>query len=96
LLEKPLTNFDCLTPEHKFGKYVRIVLFEAVFLRETSRFPAVSLRTFALALGALAAAQDPNNADTHYTAWMRLFAQTQAFSMLFPTPQAMAALARHL
>lgn len=96
LLEKTLTNFDCLTPEHKFGKYVRIALFEAVFLRETSRFPAVSLGTFALALGALAAAQDSNNADTHFTAWMRLFAQTQAFSMLFPTPQAMAALARHL
>lgn len=96
LLTKPLTNFDALKPSHKFGQYVRIALFEAVFLRETSRFPAVSLGTFAMALGALAAAQDVAHADTHFTAWMRLFAQTQAFSMLFPTPQAMAALARHL
>ncbi|MBO4349348.1 MAG: YkgJ family cysteine cluster protein [Proteobacteria bacterium] len=96
LLEKPITHFDGLEPDSRFGKYLRFSLFEAVFLRETSRFPAVSLGTFALALGGLAAVQDMEHASDHLTAWMRLFAQTQAFAMLFPTPQAMAAIMRNL
>ena len=96
LLEKPLTAFDILKPDHHFGKYIRYALYEAVFLRETSRFPAVSLGTFGLALGGLAAAQDPEHASDHLTVWMRLFAQTQAFAMLFPNPQSMAAIMRHL
>ncbi|MBQ9395277.1 MAG: hypothetical protein IJU23_07140 [Proteobacteria bacterium] len=96
VLEKPLKDFSQLEPDKPFGKYVRYALYEAVFLRETSRFPAVSLGTFALCLGGLAAAQDIENASDHLTAWMRIFAQTQAFSMLFPSHQAMAALMRHL
>lgn len=96
LLKKPLKDFSQLDHNTPFGKYVRYALYEAVFLRETSRFPAVSLGTFALSLGGLAAAQDIDNASNHLTAWMRLFAQTQAFSMLFPSHQAMAALMRHL
>ena len=96
LLEKPITILEGLDVDSKFGKFLRFSLFEAVFLRETSRFPAVSLGTFALALGGLAAVQDPEHASNHLTAWMRLFAQTQAFAMLFPTPQSMAALMRNL
>lgn len=96
ILEQPIQNFDLLEPERKFGRYLRYALYEAVFLRETSRFPAVSLGTFALALGGLAAAQDPEHASDHLTAWMRLFAQTQAFAMLFPSHQAMAAMMRYL
>ena len=96
LLEKPITNLDGLDADSKFGKYLRFALFEAVFLRETSRFPAVSLGTFALALGGLIAVQDISHASDHLTAWLRLFAQSQAFAMLFPTPQAMAALMRNL
>lgn len=95
-LKRPLVQFDSLRPESPFGRYVRFAIYEAVFLRETTRFPAVSLGAFAYALGALAAAQDPDRADAHFTAWMRLMAQTQAFTMLFPSPQAMAALTRHL
>ena len=96
LLEKPITNLDNLDPNTPFGRFLRFSLFEAVFLRETSRFPAVSLGTFALALGGIAAVQDMPHASDHLTAWMRLFAQTQAFAMLFPTPQSMAALMRNL
>ncbi len=96
VLEQPLRNFDLLEPERKFGRYLRYALYEAVFLRETSRFPAVSLGSFALALGGLAAAQDTEHASDHLTAWMRLFAQTQAFAMLFPSHQAMAAMMRYL
>ena len=95
-LKRPLISFDCLSPDTVFGRYVRYAIYEAVFLRETTRFPAVSLGAFAYALGALAAAQDSEHADAHLTAWMRLLAQTQAFTMLFPSPQAMAALTRHL
>ncbi|MBR4984842.1 MAG: YkgJ family cysteine cluster protein [Proteobacteria bacterium] len=95
-LNRPMVDFALLADGHPFARYARYALFEAVFLRETSRFPAVSLGTFGIALGALAAAQDPENASDHLTAWMRLFAQTQAFAMLFPTPQAMSALMRHL
>ena len=95
-LKRPLVQFDCLSPDTPFGRYARFAIYEAVFLRETTRFPAVSLGAFAYALGALAAAQDPERADAHLTAWMRLLAQTQAFTMLFPSPQAMAALTRHL
>ena len=72
LLEKPLTTFDILKPDHRFGKYIRYALYEAVFLRETSRFPAVSLGTFGLALGGLAAAQDPEHASDHLTVWKKL------------------------
>ncbi|MBQ9243406.1 MAG: YkgJ family cysteine cluster protein [Proteobacteria bacterium] len=93
---RPVSESPLLAEGHAFAKYVKYALFEAVFLRETSRFPAVSLGTFGLALGALAAAQDPDKASDHLTAWMRLFAQTQAFAMLFPTPQSMSALMRHL
>ena len=96
MLEQPLKNFDLLEPERKFGRYLRYALYEAVFLRETSRFPAVSLGAFALALGGLAAAQDPDHASDHLTAWMRIFAQTQAFAMLFPSHQAMASMMRYL
>ena len=95
-LRRPLVHFESLAPESPFGRYVRYAIYEAVFLRETTRFPAVSLGAFAYALGALAAAQDEERADAHFTAWMRLMAQTQAFTMLFPSPQAMAALTRHL
>ena len=95
-LKRPLVQFECLSPDAPFGRYARFAIYEAVFLRETTRFPAVSLGAFAFALGALAAAQDPDHADAHLTAWMRLLAQTQAFTMLFPSPQAMAALTRHL
>ncbi|MBQ1925005.1 MAG: YkgJ family cysteine cluster protein [Proteobacteria bacterium] len=95
-LNRPVSESPLLAEGHAFARYVKYALFEAVFLRETSRFPAVSLGTFGLALGALAAAQDPDKASDHLTVWMRLFAQTQAFAMLFPTPQAMSALMRHL
>ena len=96
VLAQPISRFDALSPDAAFGRYVRYALYETVFLRETTRFPAVSLGAFACALGALAAAQEPDHADTHFTAWMRLLSQTQAFTMLFPSPQAMAAITRHL
>ncbi len=96
VMTKPLTNMNDLDAASPFGRYLRYALYEAVFLRETSRFPAVSLGTFGLAVGGLVAAQDIEHASDHLTAWMRLLAQTQAFAMLFPSPQAMGALMRHL
>jgi|GEM_PF-2525293 len=95
-LQKPLQNPGDLAPDPKFWRYTRYALFMAVFLRETSRFPSVATGTFALALGYLAAIQDPDHASDHLTAWMRLFAQTQAFMFLFDTPQALASLTKHL
>jgi len=95
-LQRPLQNTDDLTPTQDFWLYTRYALFMAVFLRETSRFPSVATGTFALALGYLVAIQDPNHAANHLTAWMRLFAQTQAFMYLFDNPQALAALTKHL
>ena len=89
LLPQPLTQFDSLRPDHTFGKYTRYALYQAVFLRETSRFPALSIGAFAFALGGLLAAQAPDTAGDHLTAWMRLMAQTQLFSMLFPTPESL-------
>ncbi len=90
-LEKPLTR----TPDQAsadFMKFARYSLFNAVFLRETSRFPSLSLGTFALSLGVIVAIQDPEHASDHLTAWFRLFAQTPAFMLLFDSPDALASL----
>ena len=95
LLEKPLTRL----PEQadpKFLSFVRYSLYNAVFLRETMRFPAFLPGVFALALGALAAIQDTEHPDTQYIAWMRLFAQTPAFTLLFDSPDAMTSLCQML
>ncbi|MBQ1265375.1 MAG: hypothetical protein IIY06_01220 [Proteobacteria bacterium] len=94
-LENPLT----LPPEKvdpKTLNFIRRALFNAVFLRETMRFPAFHPGVFALALGAIAAIQDPQHTDTHFTAWMRLFAQTQAFMLLFDSPMALSELTHAL
>ena len=96
LLKDPLRDFSGLEPGSRFGKYVRYALYQLVFLRETSRFPAVSLGLFAYALGALYAAQDLERASDHLTAWMRIMSQTQVFTMLFPSAQAMASLTKNL
>lgn len=96
LLSAPLVNFACLAPEDPFARYARFAVHQVVFLRETSRFPSISLGAFVFALGGLVAAQDPTHGATHLTAWMRLVAQTKAFELLCPTPQAMIALTRNL
>ena len=94
-LESPLS----LTPEQAdpaFLSFARLALFHAVFLRETMRFPALLPGVFALALGVLAAIQDPEHSDTLFVAWMRLMAQTSAFTYLFDSPDALTSLARTL
>lgn len=95
-LSSPLTDTSALSPNAPFWRYAKYALFQAVFLRETSRFPDVSTGTFALALGCLLAAQSPDHASDRLTAWLRLMAQTKLFETLFPSPQSLSALARHL
>jgi len=83
-------SFNDAAPE--FLKFAKYSLYNAVFLRETTRFPALSLGAFALALGTIVALQDPTNCDAHLIAWMRLFAQTPAFTLLFNDSDALASL----
>ncbi len=78
-----------------FWAYARYALFNAVFLRETSRFPDVSSGCLGFALGCLAACAEPEACDEHLTTWFRVMAQTKLFESLFPSPQAFAALMRH-
>lgn len=79
-------------PNGEVWAFTRLCLHQAVFLRETSRFPSLNLGVFALSLGYIAAIQKKEKAQTLLTAWFRLFAQTQAFTMLFPSPQAISTL----
>ena len=91
---------DGETPLWRFARYA---LHNAVFLRETTRFPVLPLGTFALARGALAAttAQPPSDATVApaaaniLTAWMRIMAQSKLFEALIPSQQAFIALSRH-
>ena len=96
LLDKPIQFSEALALDKPFGSYARYALHQVVFLRETTRFPMVSLGAFAFGLGALIAAQDMDHAGEHLTAWMRLMAQTQLFMMLFPSPNVMMQLAEVL
>lgn len=85
-----------LLDDKTFWNYARYALHNAVFLRETTRFPDLSIGTFALSLGALAASTHPDNAANLLTSWFRIFAQTKIFETLFPGPQNWIALTRHL
>ena len=101
-LRSPLcpAAIDGETPLWRFARYA---LHNAVFLRETTRFPVLPIGTFALALGALAAttAQPPSDANVApaaaniLTAWMRIMAQSKLFEALIPSQQAFIALSRH-
>ena len=93
ILDRTLKNSELLCGEHEFARYARYAIHQLVFLRETTRFPAVSVGAFAFGLGALMAAQDPEDAGDHFTCWLRLMAQTQLFMMLFPSPQVLMELA---
>ena len=91
---------DAETPLWKFARYA---LHNAVFLRETTRFPVLSVGAFSLALGVLAAstAQPPDAAEITpdaafiLTAWMRVMAQSKVFEALIPSQQAFIELTRH-
>ncbi len=94
-LSKPITvSLNEASPQ--FLQFATYSLYNAVFLRETTRFPALSLGAFALALGTIAAIQAPQQSDTLLIAWMRLFAQTPAFTLLFDSSDALASLAQCL
>lgn len=91
-LKKAPNDIISADPNAKFWAFARLCLHQAVFLRESSRFPSLNLGVFGLSLGYIAAIQEPEKAHIHLTAWFRLFAQTQAFTMLFPSPQAISTL----
>ena len=93
ILDKPLKNSESLCANHEFSRYARYAIHQLVFLRETTRFPAVSVGAFAFGIGALVASQDAEHAGDHLTCWLRLMAQTQLFMMLFPSPDILMELA---
>ena len=70
----------------------------AVFLRETQRYPSISLGVLALALGAYAAywACDEEGVQDDFPAyivtWNRLMMHSPAFTQLFPSPEAVESL----
>lgn len=96
LMKSPVAAFAPLPRGDGFWKFAKFSLYNAVFLRETSRFPDVRSGTFALALGCVVALQDRAHANDHLVTWFRIFAQTKAFEYLMPTPQAMSMLTRGL
>ncbi len=93
---------QALADDAPLWRFARHELHNAVFLRETTRFPDLSIGCFGLALGALLAssaqigdAVTPDAAHI-FTAWMRLMAQSKLFEAIFPTPQSFIELTRHL
>lgn len=93
---------QALAGDAPLWRFARHALHNAVFLRETTRFPDLSIGCFALALGALLASSAQNgdavtpDAAHIFTAWMRIMAQSKLFEALFPTPKSFVELTRNL